>query len=84
MRGTTGGWADGVVEIDVSRPDRLGVRTQAGGPRLLLDPQRVERNLQDYLALQTQIDRRVGPAEYVDLRWSDRITVMPSADGSDL
>jgi len=84
LRGTTGEWVDRVVEIDVSRADRLGVRTEAGGPRLLLDPQRVERNLQDYLALQAQIDRRVGPAEYVDLRWSDRITVMPSAGVGDL
>ena len=45
----------------------------------LLDPERVDRNLNHYLELRREIARRTGPSlQYVDLRWQDRIAVMPA------
>ena len=49
------------------------------GPEILLDPHRVERNLNRYLKLRREIARRADQLEYVDLRWQDRIAVMPAA-----
>ena len=67
-----------VSELDLSREDRILARTVDPGPRLLLDPPRVERNVLRYLALRSTIEGRIGPADYVDLRWRDRIAVMPA------
>lgn len=80
LRGVPGRFAEGVSELDLSHPDQISVRTSAPGPRLLLDPERVERNLERYLSLRPELDRRVGDALYVDLRWSDRIALLPAAD----
>jgi hypothetical protein len=55
------------------------VRTVDPGPAILLDPDRVERNLNRYLELRREIARRAGRLEYVDLRWRERISVMPAA-----
>ena len=70
-------WSRTVREIDLSRSDRIGVIAASSEPRLWLDPDKVDRNLVQYLALSGEIGDRVGPMEYVDLRWSDRIAVMP-------
>ena len=70
-------WTGTVREIDLSRADRIGVMADPREPRILLDPEWVDRNLSDYLALRDEIVDRVGPMEYVDLRWSNRIAVMP-------
>ena len=84
IREAAGGWIDEVSEIDLSRPDRLGIVTTTPGPAVLLDPDEIERNLGPYLALRAEIDRRVGPLAYVDLRWRDRISVLPSdEDGTE-
>jgi cell division protein FtsQ len=80
MRAVAGAWLDEVSEIDLSRPDRIAVVTTTPGPALLLDSLEIERNLGSYLALRGEIDRRVGPLAYVDLRWRDRISVLPSDD----
>jgi len=76
LRGTAAGWTGKLAEIDLSRTDRIVV-TPATGPPLLLDPERADRNLLEYLALEDEISRRIGAATYVDLRWRDRIAVMP-------
>ena len=73
-------WTRGISEVDLSRPDRVVVTRGDGGPQLLLDPERVERNLGAYLALQPMIARKVGEASRVDLRWSRRISLLPAAD----
>ena len=67
-----------VSEIDLSTPDRLALRTVDGGPWILLDPERVERNLSAFLDLRPEIERLVGPASQVDLRWRDRIALTPA------
>ncbi len=77
LHGSASKWTQTVREIDLSRVDRIAVMTKESEPRLLLDPERVDRNLAHYLALRDEIEDRVGSVEYVDLRWSDRIAVMP-------
>jgi len=64
-----------ISEMELARKDRVTVRTVSRGPGLLLDPQNVERNIHEYLALRDEIDRRVEGTKYVDLRWQHRIVV---------
>lgn len=75
-------WARGISEIDLSRPDRVVVSRIEGGPRLILDPEDVDRNLDSYLALRGTIARKIGSVATVDLRWSRRISVLPSGEAS--
>lgn len=70
-------WAEGIREIRLARGDRIEVVASDSGPRVWLDPDRVDRNLGAYLALRRDLDRRVGAIEYVDLRWRDRIAIRP-------
>ena len=65
-------------ELDVSQSDRFVAHLSAGGPAILLDPQSAERNVPAFLELRPEIARRVEAPAYVDLRWRDRIAVMPS------
>jgi len=65
-------------ELDLSGSDRLVAHLTQGGPALLLDPSHVERNLLSFLELREEIARHVAAVEYADLRWRDRISVMPS------
>lgn len=78
-----GAFLAGVSEIDLSRPDRVGIVTREPGPVILLDPERVDRNLNEYLGLQAEIDSRIGPATRVDLRWADRIAIAPATSGTE-
>jgi cell division protein FtsQ len=75
-----GAFADEISELDLSRDDRVLLRTVSRGPSLLLDPERVERNVNPYLRLRREIERQAGPLDYVDLRWADRISVKPVFD----
>jgi cell division protein FtsQ len=72
-------FTEGISELDLSNDRRITVRTVTNGPALLLDPLRVERNVRAYLALEAELQGRAGALEYVDLRWEDRISVMPRA-----
>lgn len=83
LQRAAGVWVDEIGEIDLSSDDRIAVRTVDPGPRILLDARNVERNLSRFLELRREIARRAGTLEYVDLRWRDRITVMPAADASE-
>jgi cell division septal protein FtsQ len=71
-------WAANIVDIDLSRNDRIVVTSGGPGPRVLLDPVEIERNVDHFLALKGEIESRIGRAEYVDLRWRDRISLMPA------
>jgi len=75
-------FAANISELDLSRLGLVDVRLTSPGPRVRLDPERIERNVQRYLELRREIESRVGPVEYVDLRWRDRISVMPAARSS--
>ncbi|MCP3981626.1 MAG: FtsQ-type POTRA domain-containing protein [bacterium] len=70
-------FVDRMSEMNLAATDRLQVRTVSRGPTLLLDPMIVERNVHRYVGLREEIERRVGGTRYVDLRWRDRILVMP-------
>lgn len=74
------GWAAKISEIDLSRNDRIVVTTRGAGPKVWLDPVEIERNVNHFLALSSEIEKRLGHAEYVDLRWRDRISLKPAAD----
>ena len=74
------GWARGISEIDLSRPDRVVVSRIADQAEILLDPEEIERNLDAYLALKPMIARKVGPGGRVDLRWNRRIAILPAGE----
>jgi len=75
-------WTRGISEVDLSRADRVVVTRIEGGPQILLDPDHIDRNLGAYLALQPTIARKVGDVNRVDLRWSQRISLLPAPDQS--
>jgi cell division septal protein FtsQ len=73
-------WVAEISEIDLSRRDRVVVRTVEPGPRIFLDPAQVTRNIASYLELRREIHRRIGTIDYIDLRWRDRISVKPFSE----
>ena len=73
-------WTRGISEVDLARSDRVAVTRLEGGPQILLDPEHIDRNLGAYLALKPAIARKVGDAVRVDLRWSQRISLLSAAD----
>jgi cell division septal protein FtsQ len=69
-----------VSEIDVSEPGMIVLRLDAESYDLRLSREDYLRNLENYFALRDQIrNDDTGAIEYVDLRWQDRIAVMPAA-----
>jgi len=70
-------WAGSLASLDLHRADRIGVVRANSESRILLDPDHALRNFDQYLALREQIRTRIGPVRYYDLRWRDRITLMP-------
>jgi cell division protein FtsQ len=80
LRHSSGEFAARIAELDMSREDRVGIRLSDGGPTILLDPDRVDQNLHPFLELRDAIQHRVGTASYIDLRWRDRISVMPAGN----
>jgi len=81
LRSLSPSFADDISELNLSSGDRIVVRTVVPGPRLLLDPLHVERNIRRWLNHRDGIESRTGGTDYVDLRWRDRITVMPASEG---
>lgn len=69
---------DELSELDVRRSDRIVARLRDGGPLLYLDPDRIDRNLDRFLALRPRLAKRFGAVRTVDLRWRDRIAVRPA------
>jgi len=82
LKAASPSWEREVSELDLSQPDRIAVVTRKAGPRILLNVESVDRNLNDYLALKPEIERRMRPAAHVDLRWSRRISILPAGDDS--
>lgn len=77
LREETGPWVEELSEMDLSRDDRLTVWLMDGGPPLRLHPNRVALNVPEWIALRDDIADRISDAEWIDLRWRDRISVMP-------
>lgn len=82
IRAASASWETEVSELDLSQAGRIAVVPRKPGPRIFLDAERVDRNLNDYLALRPEIERRLGPAACVDLRWNRRISILPASDVS--
>ncbi len=69
-----------VSEIDMSRPGMVVLKLEGETYDVRLAREDCLRNLDRYLALKDLIREPGGPElEYVDLRWRDRIAVMPVA-----
>jgi len=80
LRETVAPWVAEISAIDLARRDRIVVHTVKPGPRIYLDPEQVTRNVASYLQLRREIHRRIGTIDYIDLRWRDRISVMPISE----
>ena len=74
--------ADQVSEVDLSRDSDLEVRLNDGGAPLRVHPEASDLNWDNYLAVRNYIATNYGKVEYVDLRWKDRITILPAAERS--
>jgi len=74
--------ADQVSEIGLAGDDSLEVRLNDGGAPLRVSPDFFELNLDNYLAVRNFITANYGEVQYVDLRWKDRITILPAANRS--
>ena len=67
-----------VSEIDMSDPDMVVLRLEGETYDLRLSREDCLRNLERYVALRNEMNDAGGDIEYVDLRWRDRIAVMPA------
>jgi cell division protein FtsQ len=74
--------ADQVSEIGLEHEDDLEVTLNDGGAPLRVSPRAFGLNLDNYLAVRNYITSNYGAVEYVDLRWKDRITILPAANRS--
>jgi len=74
--------ADQVSEVGLEADDSLEVRLNDGGAPLRVSPDSFELNLDNYLAVRNFITANYGDVQYVDLRWKDRITILPAANRS--
>ncbi len=68
--------ADQVSEVSLEDDD-LEVRLNDGGPPLKVSPDAFGLNLDNYLAMRNYIATNYGDVRYVDLRWKDRISILP-------
>jgi cell division septal protein FtsQ len=66
-----------ISEVDVSRPDRLDLKLERGGPVVRLHPRDFDSNLDRYLTLRDYLATDFGDGAYVDLRFRDRIAFRP-------
>jgi cell division septal protein FtsQ len=71
--------ADSVSEIDVGDETAFQVRLNDGSAPIRVSPDGCELNLDNYLTMRNYIASNYGDVRYVDLRWKDRISIMPAA-----
>ncbi len=70
--------ADQVSEVNLEDDSDLEVRLNDGGPPLKVGPDAFGLNLDNYLAMRNYIATNYGDVKYVDLRWKDRISILPA------
>jgi cell division septal protein FtsQ len=75
--------ADQVSEVGLEDDGELEVRLNDGGPPLKVSPDAFGLNLDNYLAMRNYIASKYGEVRYVDLRWKDRISILPG-DGRNI
>ncbi|MBP7146011.1 MAG: FtsQ-type POTRA domain-containing protein [Acidobacteria bacterium] len=69
------------VTLDLSRRDRIELWETATGPVLWLDRARPERNLEQFFQNEDRV-KEIAANRPIDLRYPDRLTLVPSADGA--
>jgi cell division septal protein FtsQ len=69
--------ADQVSEVNMEDEGDLVVSLNDGGPPLKVSPEAFGLNLDNYLAMRNYITSNYGEVRYVDLRWKDRISILP-------
>ncbi|HET6372619.1 MAG TPA: FtsQ-type POTRA domain-containing protein [Candidatus Polarisedimenticolia bacterium] len=75
------GFYDQVSEIDVSDPAMIVLRLEGEKYDLRLSREELLQNLDNYFRLRDELSNAGGAGiEYVDLRWQDRIAVMPALE----
>ena len=77
------GLAAEISRIDLARDDRIEVHMNDGGPVVRLNPRDLTTNLDHYLAMRDWIATNFGDGAYVDLRFRDRIALLPVAAKGD-
>ena len=77
LQGSYPAWSSHLATLDLARADRITVTSGNSAVRLFLDPDDVLMNFEQFLALRDQIHNRIGPVDYFDLRWKDRIALKP-------
>ncbi len=69
-----------IKEIDLSEESMVILGIEGEPYDLRLSPEDVTKNLDEYFSIRAEIIAGDEPIEYVDLRWDDRIAVMPAAE----
>jgi hypothetical protein len=78
LRSGSPSFVERISTVDVSRNDRLTVTLRDYGPPLYLDPDSPCRNIDHLEAVRTGLAREGLEAGYLDLRFKDRVAVMPA------
>lgn len=68
---------DLISEINVKEKNFIILGLRDAGPFLYLDLENLQNNLDHYLSIKEDIDRQFEKAEYIDLRWKDRVIIKP-------
>lgn len=71
------GLAREISEIDLGRPDRIGLHMNSGGPVVRLNPDDYGANFDRWLRMRDYLATHFGDGAYVDLRFKDRIAFQP-------
>jgi cell division protein FtsQ len=69
-----------LAEVDLSDPVRTVLRFPGNGETLQVNPDNWLQNLDAFRALQGTLRGRHPRAQYVDLRWEGRLTVLPDLE----
>ncbi len=66
-----------ISEIGVKENDCIILRLRDGSSVLYLDQDNFKENLDYYFSIKEDIDKQFERAEYIDLRWENRVIVKP-------
>lgn len=83
LRQTHPDFVQAISTVDVSRRDRLTVTLRDFGPPLYLSPDAPQRNVRHLATVRNRLAAEGMVPGYLDLRFRDRIAVMPVAAGAD-
>jgi cell division septal protein FtsQ len=76
------GFVENLSTLDVSRPDRITATLRDFRPPVHLSPEEPARNLGRLDAVRARLEVDGAEAAYVDLRFRDRVAVLPRLEGA--